>query len=321
MSIFKKFFVVAVILNFINTSAVFAYWIWTPKTGKWVNPKYAVKDNPQEQLDWAMGFYMAKDYDKAIAEFKKLIKYYPNSSQACDSQYFIGRAYEDLSKFYEAFLAYQKVIDIYPYTQKVEEVIERQYRIGELYFVGRREKVLGISFASSPGRALEIFQKVVENAPYGKYAAASQYKTGIILRKLGRFDEAKQAFLKLAKNYPDSVFAKEAKYQIGLSGYKTAPKTDYSQEETDASLNEIDAFIKENPQSPLQEDARKILVDLRDKKAESLYKTAQFYERQKYFGSATIYYEDIINNYSDTTWAAKSLERISIIKQGKPKKK
>ncbi len=309
----KVMFSLIVVLGVCWVNAAFAYWIWTPKTGKWVNPRYAAKDNPQEQLDWAMSFYMAKKYPEAIKEFKKLIKSYPNSSQACDSQYFIGASLEETSKFYEAFLAYQKVIDIYPYTQKVEEVIEKEYRIGELYFAGHKDKFLGLDMYSSLDRALEIFQKVVDNAPYGKYAAASQYKVGIILRQLGRFDESKQAFLKLAKNYPESTFAQEAKYQIGLAGYKTAPKTDYTQEETDSSIKEIREFIKINPESPLREDADRMLSDMKSKKAESLYKTAQFYERRKQFRSALIYYEDIVKDFSDTSWAAKSLERISIL--------
>jgi len=318
---YSRIIVSLFIIGLIAAKQLSAYWIWTPQTGKWLNPKYAVKDSPQEQLDWAMGLYMEKNYDGAISEFKKLIKYYPNSPQACDSQYLIGRSYEDLSNFYEAFKAYQKVIDIYPYTQKVEEVIERQYRIGDLYFAGHKDKFLGLSVVSPLERALEIFQKVVENAPYGKYAASSQYKAGIILRKLERFDEAKQAFLKLEKNYPDTSFAQEAKYQIGISSYKISPKSDYTQEETESSIKEMEGFIKESPQSPLQEDARKVLADLNNRKAESVYKIAQFYERQKYFDSAILYYEDIVNNYANTTWAAKSLERISILKQTKQNKK
>ncbi|MFN7170752.1 MAG: outer membrane protein assembly factor BamD, partial [Candidatus Omnitrophota bacterium] len=255
----------------------------------------------------------------AIREFKNLIKHYPNAPQACDAQYFIGRAYEEKGRFYEAFQAYQKVIDLYPYTQKVEEVIEREYRIGELYFTGHKDKFLGMNLVPPQERALEIFQKVVENAPYGQYAPPSQYKIGIILRNLGRFEEAKQAFLKLEKNYPDSEFAKEAKYQIGLSGYKISPKSEYTQEETDASIKEVEEFLLTNPHSALKEDAEKVLNDLKNKKAESLFKTAQFYERQKYFDSAILYYEEIIKNFPNTSWAAKSLEQISIIKQKKKK--
>lgn len=294
-----------------------AYWIWTPETKKWINPKYAVKDTPQEQLEWAMILYMEKNYEQAINEFKKLIKHYPNSSQACDAQYYIGRVYEEMGKYYEAFKAYQKVIDVYPYTQKVEEIIEKQYRIGDLYYTGHKDNFLGINLGSPLERALEIFQKVIDNAPYGQYAAISQYKIGIILGKLGRYGEARQAFIKLEKNYPDSEFAKEAKYQIGLLGYKVSPKSHYTQEETDTAIKEMEEYLNFSPKSSLTEDAQKILRDLRNKKAESLFKIAQFYERQKKFESALVYYEDIVNQYSDTEWAPKSLEKISIIKQKK----
>ena len=55
-----------------------AYWVWTPKTGKWINPKYAVKDTPKQQMEWAMGFYEAGEYKRAISEFQKLILFRPN---------------------------------------------------------------------------------------------------------------------------------------------------------------------------------------------------------------------------------------------------
>jgi len=52
----------------------------TPQTGTWINPKWAVKDTPAEQFEWAMRFYKSKDYKKAVDEFLKLVKYYPQAS-------------------------------------------------------------------------------------------------------------------------------------------------------------------------------------------------------------------------------------------------
>ena len=34
-----------------------AFWMWTPETNKWINPKYAVKDTPQEQLQVGTDLY------------------------------------------------------------------------------------------------------------------------------------------------------------------------------------------------------------------------------------------------------------------------
>ena len=54
-------------------------WIWTPENNRWLNPKGAVKDTAEEQLRWAMDFYESKNHKRAVAEFNKLVDYYPNS--------------------------------------------------------------------------------------------------------------------------------------------------------------------------------------------------------------------------------------------------
>ncbi|MBM3254518.1 MAG: hypothetical protein FJZ16_09715, partial [Candidatus Omnitrophica bacterium] len=79
---------IIIIFSFPNRGL--AYWIWTPESGKWVNPKYAVKDSPEEQFEYAMAYYIAKDYKKSLSEFEKLVRYYPLSRFAPEAQLYIG---------------------------------------------------------------------------------------------------------------------------------------------------------------------------------------------------------------------------------------
>jgi hypothetical protein len=76
-----KRIIIIILLIFwaVSIRPVYPYWIWTPKTGKFINPKYAVKTTPKEQLDFAKSFYDGKVYDDAKREFKKLLKAYPKS--------------------------------------------------------------------------------------------------------------------------------------------------------------------------------------------------------------------------------------------------
>src|SRR5512135_1075396 len=113
--------IIAVALLFLGASfaPADAYWIWTPKTGKWVNPKNAVKPSPKEQFESAKGLYESKGYEEAKREFKKLLKSYPKSSEAAESQYYLGLIEEAQGNLYEAFQAYQKVIDKYPFSQRI----------------------------------------------------------------------------------------------------------------------------------------------------------------------------------------------------------
>jgi len=50
----------------------YPYWIWTPKTNKWVNPKHMVKPSPKEQFEFAMGFYNDKKYEDAKRRVQKV---------------------------------------------------------------------------------------------------------------------------------------------------------------------------------------------------------------------------------------------------------
>lgn len=61
----KKIIFITVIISFLFLNTASAYWIWTPETKKFVNPKNMVKDSPKEQFDWAMSFYNAKDFQRA----------------------------------------------------------------------------------------------------------------------------------------------------------------------------------------------------------------------------------------------------------------
>ena len=67
-----------------------AVWMWTPQTRRWVNPKYAAKDTPQAQMEWATGFFEAGEHNRAVKEFLRLVQVYPRSELAPEAQYLAG---------------------------------------------------------------------------------------------------------------------------------------------------------------------------------------------------------------------------------------
>jgi len=100
------------------SNPAYSFWIWTPKTGKWVNPKNVAKESPKAQFDYALSFYKEGKLDDAWREFKKLLKEYPKSFEASESQYYLGLIEEARENFYEAYQAYQRLIDKYPFSER-----------------------------------------------------------------------------------------------------------------------------------------------------------------------------------------------------------
>jgi outer membrane protein assembly factor BamD len=296
---------------------VYPYWIWTPKTGKWVNPKTAVRPTPKEQFDFAKSLFDIKSYEEAKREFKKILRVYPKSAEAADSQYYLGLIEETRDNLYEAYKAYQRVIDKYPFSERIVEINEREYKIAEAFMSGAKHKTLGVSLqVENP--AVEIFTKVVENAPYGPLAAKAQYKLGLVLKGLGSYYEAEEAFNKVVSNYPESEWAQPAKFQIASTRAKLSKSPDYDQGATKEAKEKFEEFVKNNPDLKLSEEAEKNIQELKEKEAQTNYNIARFYEKQKDYNAAKIYYNDIIDNHPNSIWAARSLERIKIIeKRGK----
>lgn len=294
----------------------YPFWIWTPKSGKWVNPKNVAKDSPKEQFDYAKGFYDEKKYPEAIREFKKLLKAYPKSFEASESQYYLGVIEEKLDNLYEAYLAYQKVIDKYPFSERIKEIIEKEYNIAEKFIGGYKRKALGMTLpVENP--AIEILAKIVENSTYGPLAPKAEYKLGLLLKGLQRYYEAEDAFNKVISNYPDSEWVEPAKFQVASCRAAVSRGPDYDQGAMQDAKQKFEEFVKEHPDAVLSKEAEDNIGKLKEKEAAASYNIAVFYEKQKAYQAARIYYENVMTNYSDSPWAAKALERLQLMEKKK----
>ncbi|MCM8799111.1 MAG: outer membrane protein assembly factor BamD [Candidatus Omnitrophica bacterium] len=313
----KKLFFILLIL-FFSISSGYPYWIWTPKTKRWVNPKYLVKPTPKEQLDFSLTLYQENKLKEANQEFKKLIKYFPKSKEAAEAQYYLGLIEEKLNHLYEAFLEYQKVIDKYPFSERIQEIIERQYKIGQAFMEGKAK----ISWAKSTlmeHPSIEIFRKVVENSTFGPLADEAQYKLGLVLKSLGRFFEAEEEFQKVIDNYPESQWVSAAKFQIASCKASLSRSPDYDQQRTSEAKEIFEEFLKEHPEASLSKEAEENIQSLKEREAKSNFDIGFFYEKQKVYDSAKLYYNFVIENYPKSIWAAKSLERLQALEKKKAK--
>ncbi len=296
---------------FLNPVPSPAFWIWTPETNKWVNPKYSVKETPIEQLQVGMDLYQAKEYEEAIREFKKLIKHYPLAKEAPEAQYYIARSLEDQGKVFDAFQSYQIVIDKYPFSERSAEVVQRQYDIGVNLLEGQNKRgKWSQAFLGTDYNVIDVFKAVIKNAPYGPLAPLAQYKIALYLQEKQLYQEARDEFEKVINDYPESEWAKAAQYQIAMTDTRRAPEAQYEQETTKAAVEEFKEFVTSYPDAELSSQAKDQIHGLLEKEAENNFVIARFYEKQKNYKSAKIYYEIIVNDYADSSLAAKALEKI-----------
>ncbi len=311
----RKFKFLSAALVLLTASQAHAAWIWTPQTRRWVNPKYAAKDTPTAQMDWAVGFFETRDYDRASKEFVRLVRSYPRSDLAPEAQYLAGVCFELVNRPGAAFTAYKKVVEIYPFSQRFKDSIEREFLIAERFFAGSRVELIGPIKVPALDKAIEIYEHVVQHAPYGDYADKAQMRLGECFIRERRYEEANRAFQKVVDEYPGSPLAEKAKFNVAFCARQLSLKASYDQSATDEAIGWYEKFIASHPDSELLPQARESLKALQTIKANGLAEVARFYEIQKKPASAAVYYRQIVEKYPSTEPAAEAIAKLREMEQ------
>jgi len=309
------FFIVSLAACVSPDSSAFAAWVWSPEAGKFVNAEAEVQGSPQEQYDYAMEFYKQKDLKKAADQMRLLLKKFPSSNVAPEGQFRLGVIYEDMGDFFRAFRAYRDLLQRYPQTERMNEAIEREFRIGNLFLSGRRAKLLGLSILPSTPKAIEVFKHIVETAPYSELGDRAEFHLGLAYKKANRFDEAIETFQDLVSHHPKSHLVPQARFQIADSSYLQSVAATRDQRVIDRASKEIDQFLQAYPESSVSDKAAKLRQEIDEKNAEKNYRIGLFYEKENYLDSAFIYYRDVAARYPHTQWGPKAEERVKALEK------
>jgi len=294
MRITRRWIALLTILWCLNAAApAHAFWIWSASTGLWQNPMYHKFATPREQYDWAQRFFQEANYRRAYKEFKKFIKRYPKDELAPEAQYHLAVSLQQMRKYFDAFLAYQKVIEKYPLNERLTDIVEQQYVLAEIFMKQRQY-----------GEAKEILEKTILNAPYSKVADVAQYNLAIALFKTKNYAEARAEVEKMAEKYSFSPFADDAVFYMGLCDYKISSQVDdYDAGLVRKAVDSLEYFRRSYPTNELVPQAESLLNKLYHVQAKRLYDTGRFYQKQRKYSAALKYYEDVVQNYGQTSWA------------------
>lgn len=309
------FFAVILSLFLMVPQSAFAYWVWSPEAGKFINAEGVTEGPAEEQFKYAMRYIDEGKPEKAIDELDNLVKRYPNARIAADALFQIAVLYEQKSDHYKAFKEYKKILESYPQSPRIDEVIARTYAIGNLFLSGQKARVMGFAVMPAFPKAVEVFKTISETAPFSAYGDRALFNLGIAYKKTRAYPKAIRAFQKLIDEYPSSELLSDAKFQLADTAFQMSiAKTDRDLSSLDAAEASAEAFIKEHPDTHMTAKAAELVKVIEDKNAEKNYKIGLYYERENYIDSALIYYEDVVKKYPITPWAEKARERIGQLK-------
>lgn len=291
------------------------YWIWSPEQGKFINAESAGEDTADAQYQYALQLYREKNLEKAEKELSDLVDKFPAASIAPEAQYRLGTIYEEIGDYLKAFKAYKKLIDSYPQSERLTEIIEREYRIGNVFLSGKKGKFMGLEILPSLPKAAEVFMHIVEKAPYGEYGDKAQQRLGIVYKQMGQYEKAMEAFQGLIDQYPQSELVPEARFELAETSFLKSANEFRDQRALDEAGTQVEEFLERYPDSESSVTAAKFRQQIDEKNAEKNYRIGLYYEKTDYLQSALIYYKDVAERYPHTKWGEKANERLQALKQ------
>ena len=247
---------------------------------------------------------------RAIKAYKSLVKRHPKDALAAGARFRAAELEEQSHDYLRAAQSFRQLVERYPGSPHFDEAIEGQFRIGEIYLAGKKLRLLGIPVASSLERAVAIFASVVRTAPYGKYTARAQFDIGLVREKQGANDAAIEAYQAVVDKFPNEPIAVDAQYQIGYIWFhasKTGTKDIAAASKAKTAFQD---FLFHYPNSEKAAQARADLDQLEQKQTSSSFEVAKFYDKQKYYRAAVIYYNEVIRQQPGSTESDRAKKRI-----------
>jgi outer membrane protein assembly factor BamD len=298
------------------SSALPAALVWRPGEG-WVNESSGetlAASDARAALQIAREMEAKEAWKEALTAYRTIVRRWPLSSTAGEAAFKMGLMQERMGDFWAAYKAYQEVVKKYAGSQYFDLAIERQYNIGNLYLAGEPQRIWKIPLLPSMEKTVEIFEAVIKNAPYGKYAPAAQFKIGLARERQKKWSDAIAAYNKLLDRYPKSDYADDAQYQIGYAWYQASSQPEYDQSAAEKSIEAFQDFAVRYPNSEKLAQALEYVKELNGRRLAGTLNVARFYESQKNFKAAIIYYNEVLQFAPDSPEAAEARQKIEVLR-------
>jgi outer membrane protein assembly factor BamD len=270
-----------------------------------------ISGNAQELYNTAQAAEKNGNPKQAIKAYRTLLRKHPHDALAADSAYRLGQCFEQTHDYVRAAGAYANVAEKYPKSPHFDDSIEAMFRIGEAFLNTGKMKFLGIKVSNTLEHAVQVFAYVVRLAPFGKYTARAQFDIGLAREKQGSNDLGVAAFQSVIDKFPDEPVAADAQYQIGylwLNAARSGGTKDPNAAEQ--SKTAFQDFLFRYPKSEKAPQARENLRLLEHKQTSDSFGIAKFYDKQKNYRAAVIYYNDVIRQQPGSSEGNQAKKRI-----------
>jgi outer membrane protein assembly factor BamD len=156
-------------------------------------------------------------------------------------------------------------------------------------------------------QAIEDFSLIKVKFSGTNISDKSQYFLGMSYLNQKEYILAAYEFEYLLKNYGTGQYATDGRFQLAMCYFGLSPKYSLDQMYTYQAITEFKNFLELFPTDKKAPEAEAKIKELRNKLALKEIKSAELYNTMDDYKAATLYYDNIVNEYFDTDYADDAL--------------
>jgi outer membrane protein assembly factor BamD (BamD/ComL family) len=266
---------------------------------------------------------------EAAANFAEAAVRWPDSALEEESLYLSGESYFFADEYPQAEDSYGRLLKQYPRTQFLDQIQARRFSIAQYWLDVDRQNhesffTVNMTDDSKPwhdtfGNSMHVYDRIRLDDPTGKLADDATLALGNAYFERNKFIKADEYYTDLRKTFPSS----DHQFRAHFLGLKAKLESYQGAEYAGATLDEADKLLRQIiRQFPVESQQEKEFLsragsEIRFRLAEREWNRGSFHDRKAEYGAARIYFNTIVNNYSDTPFAENARTRLEEIR-GEP---
>jgi FimV-like protein len=231
---------------------------------------------------------------KAQNLYQALVKKYPFTPSAAEAAFQNALIIRHTGRMDDAFEALQSFLNDYRDSPRFNEAIEKQFELAEEAKGGRKQRgLLLVAMKMNSSDIIEFYDRIIRNAPFGKYAPLAQFSIAEIQQDLNEKDKAVAAYQRVVENYPGTSQAAEAQFRIGSISNIAAQRSEDASNLL-AARDALRTYIASNPGGERKQETEMILSQVNTAEANQSLTVAKFYKRMGKTRAAAIYLNEAL---------------------------